>query len=220
MRSDAKKNYDRLLLVARDVVTDQGADASLRDVARKAGVGLGTRYRHFPTREALIETLLHTDVDALTAQAADLEDSSTPEDALLTWLRGCVALNHEYRGVTALLMAALDDTESALHASCVALHDTGTRLLDRAHAAGVARADIDGTDLFALVAALAWIYDQPSLAVRANHPLSVISSAVLRPRQSKSRADPWLNRQRLQGGPNPDPASRDRSTRPRRTRSR
>ncbi len=179
MRADARKNYERLLVVAREVVTEHGADASLRDIARRADVGLGTLYRHFPTREALLEALLRADVDGLTAQEPDLETSSTPADALLTWLRGVVALNHEYRGVTALLTAALDDTESALHTSCVALHDMGARLLDRAHAAGVARADIDGTDLFALVAALAWLYDQPSLALRADHLLGVISSMVL-----------------------------------------
>ncbi|MDQ1495173.1 MAG: hypothetical protein QOG69_1656 [Actinomycetota bacterium] len=179
MRADAKKNYDRLLAVGRDVVTEQGAEASLRDVARRAGVGLGTLYRHFPTREALLESLLRTNVDELTAQAADRETSSTPEDALVSWLRDCVALTHEYRGVAALLTAAIDDPESALHASCVALHDAGTRALERAQVADMARADIDGTDLFALVAALAWLYDQPSLAVRADHLFAVISSAVL-----------------------------------------
>jgi AcrR family transcriptional regulator len=179
MRADARKNYDHLLVVARDVVTEQGADASLRDVARRAGVGLGTLYRHFPTREALLEALLRTDVDELTARAADLETSSTPEDALVSWLRGCVAITHEYRGVGALLTAAIEDTESALHASCVALHEAGTRALERAQAADIARADIDGTDLFALVAALAWLYDQPSLAPRADHLFGVISSAVL-----------------------------------------
>jgi AcrR family transcriptional regulator len=179
MRADARKNYDRLLAVGRDVVTEQGAEASLRDVARRAGVGLGTLYRHFPTREALLEALLRTNVDELTAQAADRETSGTPEDALISWLRDSVALTHEYRGVAALLTAAMEDTESALNASCVALHDAGTRALERAHAAGIARADIDGTDLFALVAALAWLYDQPSLAQRADHLFGVISSAVL-----------------------------------------
>lgn len=179
MRADARANYDRLLSVAREVVTAHGTDASLRDVARKADVGLGTLYRHFPTREALIEALLRTDVDSLTAQASVLETSSTPENALLTWLRGCVALNHEYRGVTALFTAALEDADSALHDSCVALHDIGARLLERAQSAGTARADIDGTDLFALVAALAWLYDQPSLAPRAGHLLDVISSALV-----------------------------------------
>lgn len=179
MRADARKNYDRLLSVAREVVAEYGADASLRDVARKAGVGLATLYRHFPTREALIEALLRSDVDELRARAADLETSSTPGDALVTWLRGTVAITHEYRGVTALFLAALEDPESALYESCVALHDIGTRLLDRAHAAGQARADIDGGDLFALVGALAWLYDQPSVKPRADHLFDVISSAVL-----------------------------------------
>ena len=127
-------------------------------------------------------------MDGLTAQAAGLEESSEPEEALLTWLRGCVAITHEYRGVTGLLMAALEDSESALHASCVALHDTGTRLLDHAQVAGVARVDIDGTDLFALVAALAWVYDQPSLALRADHLFDVISSSVL-PGQASGGVD-------------------------------
>jgi AcrR family transcriptional regulator len=179
MRSDAQKNYDRLLVVAREVVTEHGADASLRDVARKADVGLGTLYRHFPTREALIEALLRSDVDELTAQAADLETSSPPEEALLTWLRGGVGITHEYRGVTTLMTAALEDSTSALHLSCVALKDAGTRLLNRAQIAGVARSDIDGVDLFALVAAIAWLYDQPSMAPRADHLLAVIASAVL-----------------------------------------
>jgi len=179
MRADARKNYEHLLVVARDVVTEQGADASLRDIARRAGVGLGTLYRHFPTREALLEALLRANVDELAAQAADRETSSTPEDALVSWLRDCVAITHEYRGVAAPLTAAIEDTESALHASCVALHDAGTRALERAQAAGIARADIDGTDLFALVASLAWLYDQPSLALRADRLFGVISSAIL-----------------------------------------
>jgi len=179
MRADARKNYDRLLLVGREVVAEQGAEASLRDVARRADVGLGTLYRHFPTREALLEALLRTNVDELTAQAADRETSGTPENALVLWLRDSVALTHGYRGVGALMTAAIQDTESALYSSCLALHDAGTRALERAQAAGVARADIDGTDLFGLVAALAWLYDQPSLAARAEHLFDVISSAVL-----------------------------------------
>jgi AcrR family transcriptional regulator len=179
MRADAQKNYDRLLSVGRDVVTEHGAEASLRDVARRADVGLGTLYRHFPTREALLEALLRTNVDELTAQAARRETSSTPQDALVAWLRDCVALTHGYRGVAGLLSAAMEDTESALNASCVELHEAGTRALARAQGAGIARADIDGTDLFALIAALAWLHDQPALAPRADHLFEVISGAIL-----------------------------------------
>ena len=73
MRADARKNYSHLLAVARDVVTEHGADASMRDIARRANVGLATLFRHFPTREALFEALLRTNADALTQQAAELE---------------------------------------------------------------------------------------------------------------------------------------------------
>ena len=130
MRADARKNYDQLLVVARAVVAEQGADASLRDIARRADVGLATLYRHFPTREALLEVLLRTGFDTLAAQAEELETSDSPQQALSWWLGHCVARAHEYRGVTTLMMAAIDDTDSALHASCVAMRAAGARQLN------------------------------------------------------------------------------------------
>jgi AcrR family transcriptional regulator len=179
MRADAQKNYEHLLDVARVVVTEQGADASLRDVARRAEVGLGTLYRHFPTREALLEALLRASFDELAAHAAELESSRSPKDALVVWLRDCVAFSHTYRGVTTMMMTAIEEPESALHDSCVTMRAAGTQLLTRAQAAGTARADLDGTDLFALIAALAWLGDQPSSAERADHLFDVIASAIL-----------------------------------------
>ncbi|MFD9484971.1 TetR/AcrR family transcriptional regulator [Streptomyces sp. NPDC059991] len=179
MRADARKNHDHLLVVAGAAITEQGVDVSLRDIARRADVGLATLLRHFPTREALLDALLRTSFDELTAEAGELETSSSPEVALVSWLRDCVAWTTEYRGVTELMAAAIEDTESALHASCVTLRAAGTRLLTRAQAAGKARSDIDGTDLFALVAALAWLGDQPALAPRADRLFEVVASAIL-----------------------------------------
>ena len=179
MRADARKNYDQLLAVAGDVVTEQGAEASLRDVARRAGVGLGTLYRHFPSREALLDALLRTSFDELAALADELEASSSPRDALVVWLRDCVAMATRYRGVTEMMVAAIEDPESALHASCVGMRAAGARLLGRAQAAGAARADLDGTDLFALVGALSWIGDQAALAPRAGHLFDVVADAIL-----------------------------------------
>ncbi len=184
MRADAKKNYNQLLAVARDVVTEQGADASLRDVARKAGVGLGTLYRHFPTREALLEALLRTSFDELTERADKLETSGAPDRALVSWLREAVAVAHNYSGAVASMVAAIEDPDSALHTSCVTMRAAGTRLLVRAQTEGLARSDMDGTDLFALIGALAWLGDQPSLAPRANHLFGVIASAILTKRAS------------------------------------
>ena len=109
MRADARKNYDHLLNVARSVVTEQGADASLRDIARRADVGLGTLYRHFPTREALLDALLRASLDALTQKAAELETSSSPDDALVYWFREGVAFVRSYSGVVALMAASIAD---------------------------------------------------------------------------------------------------------------
>lgn len=193
MRADAKKNYDHVLAVGRAVVTEHGADASLRDVARRAGVGLGTLYRHFPTREALLEALLRASFDELTARAGKLEISSLPEDALVSWLRDVVAVAHSHRGVTALMMAAIEDLDSALHASCVTMRGAGARLLARAQAEGMARTDVDGADLFALVGALAWLHDQPSLARRTDHLFHVVASAILtKPASSDVKGAPPL----------------------------
>ena len=190
MRADARQNYDDLLAVAREVFTEQGADASLRDIARRAGVGLGTLYRHFPTREALLETLLRESFYALVARAEELKTTNDPDDALVSWMQETIAFTHSHRGVIAPMVAAIDDPSSALHASCVTLRTAGAELLARAQADGKARSDIDGTDLFALIAALAWLREQPSHARRADHLLSVIVSSVLgnRSRAGESRS--------------------------------
>jgi AcrR family transcriptional regulator len=179
MRADARRNRDHVLAVAGDVVSEQGVDVSMRDIARRADVGLATLLRHFPTREALLEALLHTSFHELTARAAELQASEAVGGALVTWVRECVAWTTEYRGVTVLMAAAIEDPESALHVSCTTLRAAGARLLTRAQAAGLARADLDGDDLFALIAMLAWAGDQPALAPRADHLFAVLADAIL-----------------------------------------
>jgi AcrR family transcriptional regulator len=179
MRADARKNYDHLLEVARRVVAEQGADASLRDVSRRAGVGIGTLYRHFPTREALLEALLREGFDNVTVKAAEFEKSEAADQALISWLREMVALTYNHRGVLASMATAIDDENSALHASCVKLRASGAQLLARAQEAGKARQDIDGTDLLALVSALAWLNDQAPFAARVNRLFGLIAGAIM-----------------------------------------
>ena len=180
MRADAKENYDHLLAVARAVIAEDGADASLRDIARKAEVGLATLFRHFPSREALLATLLHTSLEELTHKADVLEGSSSSDDALISWLREAVAFVRAYSGVVTLMATALADPDSALHAGCENLRAAGTRLLVRAQADGRARADLSGSDLFALIGALGWVGDQPAFASRADYLFDLIASAVLK----------------------------------------
>jgi AcrR family transcriptional regulator len=184
MRADARKNYSHLLAVARDVVTEHGADASMRDIARRADVGLATLLRHFPTREALFEALLRTNLDALTEKAGELETSNPPDEALVSWFREGVAFVQSYSGAVALMASAHADPNSALYATCTAVHSAGARLLLRAQAEGTARADMDGDDLFALMSALGWLVGQPSFAPRADHLFHVIASAILTNRSS------------------------------------
>jgi AcrR family transcriptional regulator len=184
MRADARKNYNHLLAVARDVVTEHGTDASMRDIARRAGVGLATLLRHFPTREALFEALLCTNLEALTQKAGELETANSPDEALVSWFREVVAFTHSYSGVVALMASAHADPASALYATCAAVHAAGRRLLLRAQAEGTARADMDGVDLFALVSALAWLVGQPGFAPRGDHLFHLITSAILTNRPS------------------------------------
>jgi AcrR family transcriptional regulator len=179
MRADAKRNYERLLLAGQQAVAEHGADASLRDVARRAGVGLGTLYRHFPTREALLEALLRASFEGLAARAEQLEASNAADHALVSWVRETIGFTHSHRGVLALMMDAIEDESSALHVSCVALRAAGGSLLARAQAEGKARPDIDGAELFDLVAALAWLREQPSHAERADHVFGLVASAIL-----------------------------------------
>jgi len=179
MRADAKKNHDHILDVARELLATGGADASLRDVARKAGVGLGTMYRHFPTRETLLEALLRSSFDRLSASAVELERTGPGNTALLSWLREVIVLARHYGGAIRSMVAALEDESSALHASCVGVKAAGTRLLARAQSEGTVRPDLDGADLFAIVGALAWINDQPALSQRSDHLFAIITDAVL-----------------------------------------
>lgn len=179
MRADAQKNYDQLLATARTVVAEQGVNASLRDVARRAGVGLGTLYRHFPTREALLEALLRSSFEHLSTTAEELEHSDSPAEALVTWLHQVLVLAQNPRGVVATMAEAIADENSALHASCVSMHAVGARLLTRAQAAGEVRADLDGPDLFALIGALLWLYDQPALAPQADRIFRLITDAIV-----------------------------------------
>ena len=184
VRADARKNYSHLLAVARDVVTEHGVNASMRDIARRADVGLATLLRHFPTREALFEALLCTNLDALTQKADELETSNSPDEALVSWVREWVGFAQSYKGVVTLLAAAHTNPDSALYASCAAVHSASARLLLRAQAAGKARIDMNGDELFALMAALGWAVDQPPFAPRADHLVHLITSAILTNRAS------------------------------------
>jgi AcrR family transcriptional regulator len=180
MRADARKNYDHLLVIAREVITEEGATASLRDIARRAGVGLATLYRHFPSREDLVHTLLSTDLDELSNKANVIGWSSSTADQLVGWFESGVQFFQRYKGVADLMAAADANPGSALYHSCKTMRDAGTRLLEKAQSDGVARGDINGSDLFALIAAAGWLCDQPAFSDRSKHLTTIIARTVIR----------------------------------------
>jgi AcrR family transcriptional regulator len=160
LRVDARRNNEQLLTAAREVFAKEGTEASLREVARQARVGIGTLYRHFPTREALLEALLRSGVERLRERADELARSLPPEQALMTWLREYVERSSSYHGLPASVANALYHKKSDLYASCQQMQASGARLLARAQETGAVRADVNATDLFAVVSGVALVADQ------------------------------------------------------------
>ncbi len=109
MRADVRRNRARLLAAAREIFQRDGAGASLEAVARQAGVGIGTLYRHFPTRQHLLEALLADGYAELAAKARELLADPAPGEALLTWLRAFAAQVAAYQGLAAPAVASLRD---------------------------------------------------------------------------------------------------------------
>jgi AcrR family transcriptional regulator len=162
-RADAVRNRERLLETAADIFSAGGPDASLEAVAKRAGVGIGTLYRHFPTREALFEAVYRREVDQLSDLAERLADEVEPVEALRRWLHANVRLVATKKGmVAALALAAYRPSE--LHAySADRLAKAVGSLLDRAAKAGDIRADITAEDLLRALVGMSYnVYDTPN----------------------------------------------------------
>ncbi|MGW5422147.1 TetR/AcrR family transcriptional regulator [Streptomyces sp. NPDC003943] len=177
-RTDAQRNRDRILEVAAEAVAEQGTLASLREIARRADIGLGTLYRHFPNRDALLEALLHRRFTHL-AERADALAATPPERALAEWLYEFTLGAGAYQGLPATLMATLNDPQSPLHAVCLTMRQAGGRLLEAAQRSGTIRPDVAPIDLFALANALSWIADQaPTLTERREHLFRLVMDGL------------------------------------------
>lgn len=155
-RADAKRNVERLLDAARAAIAKHGPDASLDDIARDAGVGSGTLYRHFPTRVALLEAVYRSEVQRICAEGDRLlESDAEPGEALSEWLRAYVSFGAVKRGLMGPLTTALGQ-DSDLFASCKRMvMTTGGRLVERAQEAGTIRDDVGITDVLTLASAIA-----------------------------------------------------------------
>ncbi|MFF0781750.1 MULTISPECIES: TetR/AcrR family transcriptional regulator [unclassified Streptomyces] len=151
MRADARRNYDRLLRVAAEVFAEHGENASLDDIAKRAGVGSGTLYRHFPNRRALLEAAYTDRMAALAARADELAEALPPGEALEEWLNELCAGTIRVRGLKALLGSAVMDGGAAPIPVCGApVRDAAARLVAAARAAGALRSDVEPLELLRL----------------------------------------------------------------------
>ncbi|MEU1377401.1 helix-turn-helix domain-containing protein [Streptomyces triculaminicus] len=158
MRADARRNAEKITAAAGALVAEHGADASLEEIARRAGVGSATLHRHFPTRQALLEAVFKNRVETLCARAGDLLGEPDPGQALATWLHAVGAHAVANRGLGASLMR---DGDPALGETChEMITKAGDALLARARAAGTVRPDITITQLLKLVGAIALATEQ------------------------------------------------------------
>ncbi|MCW2791123.1 MAG: transcriptional regulator, TetR family [Nocardioides sp.] len=182
MRADAQRNYDRIVEVAREVFREQGYDASLDEVAKRAGVGPGTLYRHFPKRENLIDAIMQSWVDRVD-EAADkaLAHEGSPRDLLLAWFEQYVALISLHKGGPAKITSAMCDDSSPIATKCQALTRATSRVLERLEAEGALREGVDVVQMCRLVGGVATVADQADLGTDDVQPLlGVVADGVLR----------------------------------------
>ena len=151
MRADARRNYERLLQAARRVFAADGAQAPMEAVAKEAGVGVGTLYRHFPKRIDLVEAVYQDDVDGLVAAADKAATEVDPWTGLEGWLRAFVAYGQAKRTFLSELHEAFEKNPQLKSTARARIETACASVLSRAQAAGAARTDIDGPDLMQLV---------------------------------------------------------------------
>jgi len=149
-RADARRNYEKILAAAREAFAEGGESTSLEEIARRAGVGIGTLYRNFPNRQALVEALYVDEVEEVCRTAAEI-DNEDPWQALTAWIDRFIAYLSTKRVLAHELLNYLDQDAELFKASRASLYAAGEPLLTRAQDAGVVRPDIGIADVIQMM---------------------------------------------------------------------
>lgn len=175
LRADAARNRERILEAAEQVFRERGADASLEEIAKRAKVGIGTLYRRFPTREALLAANSDDRLLALVRDSETRGNTVSPGDAVRGFVSALVAHTTHYRGLAASLGAVLQSGTAGCHAS----RAEGERLLAAAQQAHAVRADVSMDDLVCMVMAISLAIEQDaSAAARIDHRVSLFLEGI------------------------------------------
>lgn len=154
MRADARRNYERLVTAAREVLTERGSEAAMEEIAKRADVGVGTLYRHFPRRIDLVEAVYREDVDGIVALATDVSEREEPWDALVAWLHGFLKYAETKRTFLTELHEAFEKCPDLAVRSRERIGGAVRLVLTRAQQAGAVRPDLDEDDLMQLVSGM------------------------------------------------------------------
>jgi AcrR family transcriptional regulator len=182
-RVDALRNRERVLEAAKAVFSVGGPEASLEAVARQAGVGIGTLYRHFPTREALFEAVYRREVDQLVELAEHLKAEDAPVEALRRWMRANVEFIATKKGMSTALALAAHKTSHLAAYSLDRLGRALGELLQRAAMAGEIRDDIGAEDLLRTLVGMCYTRDAPGWQENVLRLLDVFIDGLRRSRQ-------------------------------------
>lgn len=173
-RADAQRNRERILTAAKQEFTRLGADASLEEIAKKAGVGPGTLYRHFPTREALLVAVYRSEMEKLAAAERDLVRKLSPVEALRAWLLQFVDAVETKQIIAPVLSALVGDPKKVLEASHAAIHEALRTLVKRAIESGAIRTDLDPLDLLRAIVGVAHVAASPDWRQSARRLVDIL----------------------------------------------
>jgi AcrR family transcriptional regulator len=173
-RSDAQRNRERILEVARPAFSRSGANTSLDDVAREAGVGPGTLYRHFPTREALLEAVYRSEMEKLAAAEQKFADELPPIEALRAWLLLFVDYIAAKQLIAPALNALLGDPKKVFEASYARVWEAIRALVKRAIKSGDIRSDLDPVDLLRALIGIASVATSPDWQQSARRLVDIL----------------------------------------------
>ncbi|HEY8302126.1 MAG TPA: TetR/AcrR family transcriptional regulator [Jatrophihabitans sp.] len=173
-RKDAARNREALLAAASEVYAERGVEASLEEIARRAGVGIGTLYRHFPNRDALNEAVYRREVDSLCDGVDTLLAENAPVDALAQWMRRFASYVARKRGMAMALKSALGPDNELFSHSHRRIREALATLVDAAVATGEIRSDVDHEDLLRAMSGICMATDSPGWAERTGRLVDLL----------------------------------------------
>ena len=177
-RADAQRNRERILEVAKQEFTRSGADASLEDIAKKAGVGPGTLYRHFPTREDLLVAVYRSEMEKLAVAERMFADTLPPIEALRAWLLLFVDAVETKQIIAPVLNTLVGDPKKVFETSYARIHEALRALVKRAIKSGDIRKDLDPIDLLRAIVGVANVSASPDWQQSARRLVDILISGA------------------------------------------